>query len=72
MDIMLLPFESKLLIKIDDEQVVLTVFKTPEADNIKVGITAPFCIEVNREEIFQLKKQRLQQETKQTNTPISI
>jgi carbon storage regulator len=55
MELRAIPFEQSLILNINNEPVEITVFKTTDASNIKIGINAPKSLKVNREEIH-LKK----------------
>lgn len=60
MDILTIPFEKEIILKIKDQDIKLITFRTPEHGNIKFGIDAPRSVKVNREEIYFL----LQEEEK--------
>ncbi len=53
MDIINLPFEEPVQIHLNGEIVSLVAYKTAERGNIKLGITAPRSIKVNREEVYR-------------------
>lgn len=57
MEIINLEFEKSLVFCINKQPVTLTVFRTPEHGNVKLGVDAPRDVSLNREEIF-LQKQR--------------
>lgn len=59
MEIKTIPFEDKLLIIKNGQKIILTPFLTSEIGNIKIGIEAPRGIEVNREEIYKRKQEKL-------------
>lgn len=58
MDIVNLPFEEPLKISIGGTIVQIVAFKTQEHGNIKFGVDAPRSINVHREEIYKLIKQK--------------
>lgn len=58
MNIIVVPFEESLTIKIQDQLVKLVAFKTQEHGNIKFGVEAPRSINVHREEIYQAIKKK--------------
>ena len=59
MEIKTIPFEDKLLIIKNDQKIILTPFLTQDAGNIKIGIEASRGVEVNREEIYKRKQEKL-------------
>ena len=56
MDIVNVEFEKEMKLTVNQQEVLLTCFKTDEHGNIKFGINAPRQIAVNRQEIFEMKK----------------
>ena len=60
MDIVKVPFESKLIFVMNNQEIKLTAFLTEEQGNIKIGIDAPRGIAVNREEIYIIKQKKLE------------
>lgn len=60
MDIVKVPFESKLILVINNQEIKLTAFLTAEQGNIKIGIDAPRGIAVDREEIYIIKQKKLE------------
>ena len=61
MDILNLPFDEPLIIEVSGEKVQLFAFKTQEPGNIKFGIKASRKVQVHREEVFQIIKQKEEQ-----------
>lgn len=60
MEIRNVAFQSDLVITLsDNQQIVLTPFKTSEPGNFKLGIKAPKNINVNRQEIYEKKQEKL-------------
>jgi carbon storage regulator len=60
MDIVKVPFESKLIFVMNNQEIKLTAFLTEERGNIKIGIDAPRGVAVNREEIYIIKQKKLE------------
>lgn len=58
MEITTVEFEANLVITVNNQKIVLTPFLTQEHGNIKIGISAPKGIEVNREEIYIQKQKK--------------
>ncbi len=58
MEIRYVGFESPMTLIFGNERVIVTVFKTQEAGNIKFGIKASANIAVDREEIALRKKKQ--------------
>lgn len=56
MDITAVEFEGTLIIVKNNQQIVITPFQTQEPGTIKLGITAPKRICIDREEIYILKQ----------------
>lgn len=56
MDIVLVPFESNLIIIKNNQKIQITPFMTQEHGNIKIGVEAPKEVNINREEIYLQKK----------------
>ncbi len=52
---MTIPFEVPLTLEINGQKVELYCFETVEHGNIKFGVNAPRCLNVNREEIHLMK-----------------
>lgn len=63
MDIVTIPFESKLILIKNNQKIQITVFLTAEQGNVKIGIDAPRGIGVDREEIYIIKQNRLKAST---------
>lgn len=63
MDIVTIPFESKLILIKNNQKIQITVFLTEEQGNVKIGIDAPRGIGVDREEIYIIKQNRLKAST---------
>jgi carbon storage regulator len=63
MDIVTIPFESKLILIKNNHKIQITVFLTEEQGNVKIGIDAPRGIGVDREEIYIIKQNRLKTST---------
>jgi len=61
MNIINLPFEEPLSIVINGEKMQLVAFKTQEPGNIKFGINAPRKVQVHREEVYNMIRQKLEQ-----------
>jgi carbon storage regulator len=59
MEIRTVEFESRLVITLDGKQVVISPFPTQEHGHIKLGIKAPHDIQINREEVYLRKQNRL-------------
>lgn len=59
MEIKCVPFEGKMTLIINHQKVTITPFLTGEEGNIKIGIAAPACLEVNREEVYKKKQEKL-------------
>lgn len=62
MEIINAQFEKSLKIVVKGEEVELLFFKTTEHGNVKVGVNAPRNVSVNREEIYQKKKEKIKTE----------
>ncbi|MBA4696458.1 MAG: carbon storage regulator [Legionella sp.] len=58
MDLINLPFEESLAISTAAGTVRITVFKTLEQGNVKLGVDAPRSLAVHREEIYYAIKQK--------------
>ena len=58
MEIITIPFEESLHIKLKEHLIKIVAFKTQEHGNIKIGIEAPRSITVNREEIHQAMQKK--------------
>lgn len=56
MEITAVEFEGKLIIIKNNQQIVISPFQTQEHGNIKLGITAPKGVGIDREEIYILKQ----------------
>lgn len=69
MDIVMVPFESKLILMKDNQKIQLTAFLTEEQGNVKIGIDAPRGISVDREEIYIIKQNRLKKTTIKASPP---
>lgn len=61
MDIILLPFEESLTLRVNGETVQIVAFKTQEHGNIKLGVDAPRTVNIHREEIYYAIKQKEEQ-----------
>jgi carbon storage regulator len=59
MEIINIEFESSLVVINGKQKIKITVFKTPEHGNIKLGIDAPRGVSVNREEIYIQKQEKI-------------
>lgn len=60
MNIVTVPFEEPLTVKVNGAVVQIVAFKTSEHGNIKFGVEAPRSVEVHREEIYHAIKQKQQ------------
>lgn len=60
MEIVTTDFEKPHVLKINGKTVVLTLYKTQEHGNVKIGVDAPRGLAINREEIFLQKKEKHQ------------
>ena len=58
MDICYIEFENQFTIIKNNQKITITPFLTDEIGNVKIGIDAPRGIAVDREEIYQLKKEK--------------
>lgn len=58
MDIVTIPFEEPLTLRIKGIIIQIIAFKTPEPGNIKFGVEAPRTVQVHREEIYYAIKQK--------------
>lgn len=58
MDILNVPFEEYIIVKLGEEIVKIIAFKTPEHGNVKFGVEASRSIKVHREEIYQAIKEK--------------
>jgi len=59
MEIRTIAFEHNLIIIKDGKKIQITPFRTLEPGNIKLGIDAPKGVEVNREEIYKRKQEKI-------------
>jgi carbon storage regulator len=60
MEIRTIEYEHKLVLIINNQKIDITPFlMKDDLGNIKLGINAPRGIDVNREEIFNRKKEKL-------------
>ena len=59
MDILIIDFESSLKLIKNGQNVVITAFKTEEHGNIKLGISAPKGLSIDREEVFLRKRESM-------------
>ena len=59
MEIKTVSFEEPLIIDINGKKVEINCFKTSEQSNIKIGVNAPKCISINREEVHYLKNKKI-------------
>jgi sRNA-binding carbon storage regulator CsrA len=50
MELRNLPFEQAMTLRINNQDVEITVFKTCDDSNIKFGINAPPSVQIDREE----------------------
>lgn len=60
MEIVIASFEAPCSLKINNQVVTLTFFKTEEHGNVKIGVDAPRGLAINREEVFAKKKEKKQ------------
>lgn len=58
MDILNVPFEEYIIVKLGEEIVKIIAFKTTEHGNVKFGVEASRSIKVHREEIYQAIKEK--------------
>jgi carbon storage regulator len=58
MDILMLPFEEPLILKVNEHHIKIVTFRTPEHGNIKFGIDAPRSVKVNREEVYLAEQEK--------------
>lgn len=63
MEIRNITLESRMVIISNNQKIYITPFLTSEPGNIKLGVDAPRGLEVNREEIYKQKQERLKIES---------